>query len=133
MKETYHDNVESETDTSHNHNQEGILDNWEVISNRSPEWVETGIRLMSMNLSTDWMTMPSPRAKRKTPLKNAPRRVALCQPNERAWGEVLRSDIYQRDQHSQVQFIRHGEVGSAYYHCRQGHYKTDEIVQLRGD
>jgi hypothetical protein len=38
--------------------------------------------------------MLNPSANRKVPLKKEPRREALCQPNERAFGEFSRSEIW---------------------------------------
>lgn len=46
-----------------------------------------------MNLSIDEKTMPTPKAMRKTPLKNEPKSCARCHPKLRAWGELSRSDI----------------------------------------
>jgi len=54
----------------------------------------SSISSMSINLSTDWRKMLTPRAKRKTPLKKAPSSRALCHPNERSCGYAVRSDIY---------------------------------------
>lgn len=44
----------------------------------------TGILCNDTNRSTDWRNMLTPSARRKTPLKNAPRSCALCQPYDRA-------------------------------------------------
>lgn len=46
-----------------------------------------------MNLSIDWRKMLTPRARRKTPLKKAPRSRARCQPNDKSCGKSERSDI----------------------------------------
>jgi hypothetical protein len=47
-----------------------------------------------MNLSMDCKKMLIPKARRKTPLKKAPSKRALCHPNERSAGERDRSDIW---------------------------------------
>lgn len=46
-----------------------------------------------INLSIDCRNIDTPSAKRKTPLKKAPRSCALCQPNERASGDFSRLEI----------------------------------------
>lgn len=51
-------------------------------------------RWMLMNLSIDCRRMLIPKASRKTPLKKAPMRRALCQPNERSWRAVAFSEIW---------------------------------------
>lgn len=44
--------------------------------------------------SIDCSKMEMPRARRKTPLKKAPSRLARCQPNDSSFGESLRSEIW---------------------------------------
>lgn len=57
---------------------------------------------MVMNLSMDCRRMLMPRASRKTPLKKAPRSLALCQPKERSFRACAFSDIY-------ADYVSHGE------------------------
>lgn len=49
---------------------------------------------MLMNLSIDCRRILIPNASRKTPLKKAPMRRALCHPKERSWRAVAFSEIY---------------------------------------
>jgi len=46
-----------------------------------------------MNRSMDCRKMEMPRARRKTPLKNAPSREARAQPKENSWGESASWEI----------------------------------------
>jgi hypothetical protein len=45
------------------------------------------------NLSTDWSKMLMPNATRNTPLKKPPSSLTRCHPKDRAFGELLRSEI----------------------------------------
>jgi hypothetical protein len=47
---------------------------------------------MEMNLSIDWRKMEMPRARRKTPLKNAPSSDARAKPKENSCGDLALSD-----------------------------------------
>jgi hypothetical protein len=44
-----------------------------------------------MNLSMDWRKIETPKARRNTPLKKAPRSEALAQPKEKSFGDDARS------------------------------------------
>lgn len=52
------------------------------------------IRCSEMKRSIACRKMLNPSAARKTPLKNAPRSCARCQPNEKPFGECPWRDIY---------------------------------------
>lgn len=54
---------------------------------------EHGLLCRDINRSMDCSKMETPRARRKTPLKNAPRREARAQPKENSCGEFAFSVI----------------------------------------
>ena len=53
-----------------------------------------GILWSDTNRSIDCRKMLTPSARRKTPLKKAPRSCALCQPNDSALGVLSRCEIW---------------------------------------
>ena len=96
MHHGYHQHVEGEANTPHDHDQARILDGFHLCQFPTESDVNAeSSRLISMYLSMAWMTIPTPRANRKTPLKKAPSNWARCHPNENPCGELLLSEIFQ--------------------------------------
>lgn len=93
-----------------------------------------------MNRSIDCKKMLMPRARRKTPLKKAPRRRARCQPKERSWRALALSEIYMIISGKKLvnkdhvckergRLVDWGGGGAHDLGC-QGDHETNEVIQL---
>lgn len=124
MKEDDTDDVQSETNTSHNQHEHRILYSW-VTSARF--YKKLGVVLCSVTKrSTDCRKMLTLRATRKVPLKKASRSEPLCQPNDSASGEFSRSDIRARMISWWIWWWRL----VSYLECRKSYNKSHQIIQL---
>lgn len=83
-------------------------------------------RSMEMNLSMDCKKMLIPRARRNTPLKKAPRRRALCQPNDSSAGERDRSDIWAPGELKRTAQLCPGTHNDSY----ESDNEADQIIHL---
>lgn len=74
--------IQSESSTANDHYEHWVINSCARSDMSSKEKGGFHARCILINLSIDCKKMLRPRASRKTPLKKAPSRVALCQPNE---------------------------------------------------
>lgn len=81
---------------------------------------------MEINLSMDCKKMLIPKARRNTPLKKAPNKRALCQPNERSAGERDRSDIWTPGELKWTAHLSSGTHNDSY----EGDNEADQIIHL---
>lgn len=118
------DQIEAKAYTPHNENQFRILDPCFIVS-AEPLRHATNIRCKETNLSMDWRKMLTPRARRKTPLKKAPRSWARCQPKDNSGGESFLFDIWPAINKWSPRLLP-----AAYSKCDERHNETDKVVQL---
>lgn len=90
--------IETKSCAANDHNKKRVIDGCILLGSsitRISETVheEQHSRWMLMNRSMDCRRILIPKAKRKTPLKKAPMRRALCQPKERSWRAVAFAEI----------------------------------------
>jgi hypothetical protein len=81
---------------------------------------------MEINLSIDCKKILIPKARRNTPLKKAPNKRALCQPNESSAGERDRSDIWAPGELKRTAQLR-PKTHNDSYECDD---EADQIIHL---
>jgi hypothetical protein len=88
VKKQRADDIQTQTNASHNHHQLRIFDAYISISDGFPTMKGEDPRCKEMKRSIDCKKILRPNAKRRTPLKKAPSSWARCQPKERSCGEL---------------------------------------------
>ena len=97
MEENGTDDVQTKSNATHDENQFRLFNVWASVSYGDiKRTLDVNPRCRETKRSIACRKMLIPRARRKTPLKNAPRSEARCHPKERSWGDWLLSEIWSK-------------------------------------